>query len=645
MFIIFKKFGGLLFAAILVFGVIGVFIVESTYAAPITAMIDWMLPLPEGNYRITQGDKDDPNTCQKGWSHCSDKKVLKCAIDLAAMKPGEIEGYPLLAPYSGKIGRRGWDPYGGGYYLYIEHDDGLISHYEHLREQRLVSGFAVQKGDCIGRVSNTGGDYAPHLHFVVLEGTGQSCVKIAGIYGNSNFNYSPPPNPTIVRSTNRKMDEITNCPGESTTPPIPPSTPPLPPPSTPNNPPNRPSNISPYNAQKLQSRTPELCAKENGDPDPGDYVTGYLFQIHDRAQNWDSGWTNSSCVTTTPLGNFVYKWHVRVRDAQGRESDWSEDWNFPVEASTSGGQLPQNNPPLAPSLISPQDWQEFQDITPQLCAQNNGDPDPGDYISSYRFEIYESAQNWDSGWINFNCITPSSLSGNTYKWHARVRDSHNAESAWSSDGHFTIKQNKPPYPPTLISPENGWGSQMTPVYICAQENGDPDEGDRVAGYRFEIFEGAQTWDSDWVLSSCAKPPILSESGYKWRAKVKDLNGAESEWSKAWSFTITANQPPESSATTGQIAYVEETSESPVSDILKIRNSDGSGEKTLITAWTDYLTWSPNGQEIVYVERPMTEKDQWLIMSINAQTGVTRILVNPEQVIGSRYFYMYYDLRS
>ena len=96
-----------------------------------------------------------------------------------------------------------------------------------------------------------------------------------------------------------------------------------------------------------------------------------------------------------------------------------------------------NRPPNKPTLTGPGDWAVLVGQMPNLCAQANGDPD-GDAITGYRFVIFESAQNWDSGWISSSCVTPSGLGNYGYQWHAQVRDSKGGESDWSETRHFSI---------------------------------------------------------------------------------------------------------------------------------------------------------------------------------------------------------------
>ena len=55
----------------------------------------------------------------------------------------------------------------------------------------------------------------------------------------------------------------------------------------------------------------------------------------------------------------------------------------------------------------------------------------------YDFQIYDSHDTPDSGWISGSCWTPSGLGPYTYKWHTKVRAS-GLESDWSDSWNFSI---------------------------------------------------------------------------------------------------------------------------------------------------------------------------------------------------------------
>ncbi|MEI7987729.1 MAG: C39 family peptidase [Chloroflexota bacterium] len=117
----------------------------------------------------------------------------------------------------------------------------------------------------------------------------------------------------------------------------------------------------------------------------------------------------------------------------------------PVDSSSNQPQQPdqtpasENRPPNTPQITSPDNWYVTQEPKVQLCATSKGDPD-GDQTNEFYFEIYESAQLWNSGWIANSCVTTDLLGMFTYKWHVKVRDSKEAESAWSEDRNFSIRE-------------------------------------------------------------------------------------------------------------------------------------------------------------------------------------------------------------
>ena len=102
-----------------------------------------------------------------------------------------------------------------------------------------------------------------------------------------------------------------------------------------------------------------------------------------------------------------------------------------------------NHPPNTPTLTDPRDWAVYNGnsgIT--LQAQHNGDPN-GDAITHYYFEIFESAQTPNSGWITGNSWSPAWLGNYGFQWRVKVRDARGAESGWSEVRHFNINDPTP----------------------------------------------------------------------------------------------------------------------------------------------------------------------------------------------------------
>lgn len=117
-----------------------------------------------------------------------------------------------------------------------------------------------------------------------------------------------------------------------------------------------------------------------------------------------------------------------------------------------------NRPPNTPQPTSPGDWHVARDgRAPTLCWQNNGDPD-GDAVQFFA-EVFESAVNAQSGWINDTCWRPATLDNRHYgyQWRVKARDSRGAESGWSSVWHFTIEQ--PPAPPNTAWQAQYWDNR------------------------------------------------------------------------------------------------------------------------------------------------------------------------------------------
>ena len=132
---------------------------EKTPVAATNPSSGFILPLD--SYRFTQ----DYGCSQLGFY--SYDPAWGCAIhdgvDLAA-----ASGTPIHAVGAGTVVAAGWCDCGLGYYVEIDHGDGLHSVYGHMASQPTVAtGQAVKQGDVIGPVGSTGLSTGPHTHFMI----------------------------------------------------------------------------------------------------------------------------------------------------------------------------------------------------------------------------------------------------------------------------------------------------------------------------------------------------------------------------------------------------------------------------------------------------------------------------------------------
>lgn len=75
----------------------------------------------------------------------------------------------VLAADRGVVAKTGYGAL-SGYYVVIDHNNGLQTQYNHMNKPAFVSaGFSVEKGEVIGQIGMTGKTTGPHVHFVIME--------------------------------------------------------------------------------------------------------------------------------------------------------------------------------------------------------------------------------------------------------------------------------------------------------------------------------------------------------------------------------------------------------------------------------------------------------------------------------------------
>jgi murein DD-endopeptidase MepM/ murein hydrolase activator NlpD len=99
-------------------------------------------------------------------------------IDLAG---NECEG--VYATDAGVIVYAGWNNYGYGNMILVDHGGGFQSLYAHLSSINVGCGQSVGQGDVIGAIGNTGNSSGSHLHFEIMTSS----------YKMNPFDVLPPP--------------------------------------------------------------------------------------------------------------------------------------------------------------------------------------------------------------------------------------------------------------------------------------------------------------------------------------------------------------------------------------------------------------------------------------------------------------------
>lgn len=152
--------------------------------------IDQLVGLPSGNGQLAYPVKSPRITQGYGktkFSKTAYKSGMHNGIDF-----GGASGTTIMAAADGKvIGTGDLDTYKNGkHYGYaygkwiaIDHGNGLVTLYGHLRKISVSSGKSVDKGEKIGEMGNTGFSTGSHLHFTVYASKSYEVVPFTSAKG------------------------------------------------------------------------------------------------------------------------------------------------------------------------------------------------------------------------------------------------------------------------------------------------------------------------------------------------------------------------------------------------------------------------------------------------------------------------------
>lgn len=82
------------------------------------------------------------------------------------------DGGPILAADSGTVVTTGWDSFGYGNKVIINHGNGYLTLYAHMSRIDVVAGQRVKRGDRLGMMGSTGRSTGTHLHFEIRTAKG-----------------------------------------------------------------------------------------------------------------------------------------------------------------------------------------------------------------------------------------------------------------------------------------------------------------------------------------------------------------------------------------------------------------------------------------------------------------------------------------
>ena len=93
-------------------------------------------------------------------------EIKHFAVDFA----GSL-GNAIYATDAGTVVYAGWNDYGYGNLIILDHGNGWESRYAHLSQVNVSCGQNVGQGDVIGLMGSTGNSSGPHLHFELMNST------------------------------------------------------------------------------------------------------------------------------------------------------------------------------------------------------------------------------------------------------------------------------------------------------------------------------------------------------------------------------------------------------------------------------------------------------------------------------------------
>jgi hypothetical protein len=233
-------------------------------------------------------------------------------------------------------------------------------------------------------------------------------------------------------------------------------------------------------------------------------------------------WTVPDEVVVEDHTRYCWRWRARDTLVYG---DWSELWCFFVNLG--------NEPPTAPTIISPSDGDQIDNGNPQLVVGNCSDPD--DDPLAYTLVLYagegistpvasiSSLEAGDNGMTSWS--VESELEENQeYCWRALCRDNEGATSPYTEFACFVVnRSNDLPAAPIILQPvaeeeRERATVRSTPVEIVIRNSLDPEGDDLV--YEFQL-DRSIGFDTEFLREEVVPEAFGSETSWIPTAEWED----------------------------------------------------------------------------------------------------------------------------
>jgi hypothetical protein len=205
-----------------------------------------------------------------------------------------------------------------------------------------------------------------------------------------------------------------------------------------------------------------------------------------------------------------------------------------------------NDPPNAPTNLSPPNTEIVHTLSPALAASKAVPVDPDNDAVTYDIELFLAGNLSEPIIASSGLETPSLdvvlKNGKKYFWHIRAVDDHGIAGDWVpeyiADLYFTTVVNQyVPSTPALVNPLNGGtvNTETPTLSVVAR-----DDGDGLPIFiEFELYDGSELSEGQFVsygivtrgdiaTSWLVDVPLTDQTMYYWRARARDESVSETD---------------------------------------------------------------------------------------------------------------------